>query len=111
MQEFAPESSAYRASVVPELDNAVVHYELIQPPVRNQGVQELVHSRAQSVLLAIKTGNTLPPIEVEHLPDLPHGYQYRVIDGYHRFYLSLGLGFTHLPVVIKPIFNWESLKG
>jgi hypothetical protein len=109
MQRFRPETRAFCASVEPGFENAVVSRELVQPPLRNPGVIGLVHLRAQFILEAIRSGAPLPPIEVDAAPDLPEPYRYRVRDGFHRFHLSGALGYTHLPVVIKPYFNLNAL--
>lgn len=102
MSSFVPASSAYVASVVPDFENAVVSIALIQPPVRDPNIPNFTQARALSVLEAIRRGVPLPPVEVDVPPHALGAHTYRLRDGFHRFHLSAVLGFTHLPVVIKP---------
>ncbi len=109
MSSFIPTSPAYIASVVSNFENKNIPITLIQPPVRNLNTQNFNQARAHRLLKAIQQGVELPPVEVDEPPSHTLGvYIYRLCDGFHRFYLSEVLGFTHLPVVIKPYFNLET---
>ncbi len=109
MEGFRPESASFRAKDEVGFENVIVAREFVQPPTRNPGVNGIVTQRAQEMLKAIRSGTQLPPIEVDAAPDLPAPYRYRVRDGFHRYHLACGLGYTHLPVVIKPYFNLYAL--
>jgi len=60
-------------------------------------------ARLVSLLKGIATGAELDPVQLLELPQhdvwrMP--YQYRVRDGFHRFYASIAAGFESLPSVI-----------
>lgn len=110
MQSFVAAEIAYLAREPAEpLRNRLVPLSLVLPPPRNSGVAGINPDRALAVLRAISSGEPLPPVEVDEPPDIQTPYRYRVRDGFHRFHLSAALGFSHLPVVIKPYFNWIEL--
>jgi len=51
-------------------------------------------------------GVCVPAIQVH----MPHGGEKFVVrDGFHRYYLAVALGFTQLPVSIRPYFNFDEL--
>jgi hypothetical protein len=43
---------------------------------------------------------TLPLVEVSDM-DVGAPYKYRVVNGYHRYYASVAVGYSKLPIVIK----------
>ena len=54
-----------------------------------------------AVLSAIVSGTKLPPVEVlKARGPTVEGFKYTVKNGFHRFYASHALGFTHLPCII-----------
>lgn len=53
------------------------------------------HKRMMDILFGIKKDESLPPIEIE-IAD-PGQRKYRLRDGFHRFYASFDLKFTHIP--------------
>ncbi|MCP5143268.1 MAG: hypothetical protein H6978_00425 [Gammaproteobacteria bacterium] len=77
---------------------------LVRPPNRNRRVERLNCERSISILKAFATGVPLPAIEVDEPPDL-EDYLYRVRDGYHRFHLSVAVGYPRIPVSILPYFD------
>lgn len=109
LSAFSPLSSAYLATPAPKFPNEVISFLAVQPPIRDPGIHNLVFERAQSILQTIASGNPLPPIEVDTPPSFLAPYRFRVLDGFHRFHLSKALGFSHIPVVILPHFDWNSL--
>ena len=81
----------------------------MKPPARSPGVRSIDAERAASILGAIQRGEPLSPIEV-HVPNrIAAPYRYEVRDGFHRFHLSVGLGLSLLPVMVKPYFSWADL--
>ena len=64
------------------------------------------------VLTAIVTGEPLPPVKAcRTRAASAEGMSYKVFDGFHRFYASHALGFTHLPCVLVQDLGGESLFG
>jgi hypothetical protein len=60
-------------------------------------------ARLVSVLKGIATGADMEPVPLLELPQhdiWPVPYQYRVRDGFHRFYASIVAGFESVPAVI-----------
>jgi hypothetical protein len=95
MQGFKPSRSSYRCDgphdLIPLAD--------IEPPKRNAGIVfdggGFKRERTMTLLAAIRDDASLPPIRVA-----PAGRGYCVFDGFHRFYVSRNLGFSHIPVVV-----------
>jgi ParB-like nuclease domain len=57
------------------------------------------------VVRAMRSGDRLPPIWITEA-DLGL-YRYRLVDGLHRFYSAIALGFTHIPAIVQqPLFSW-----
>jgi len=75
----------------------------VRPPRRAPGVPGLVRERAVALLGGFQSKTPLPPIVAYAVPDPP--FAYRLGEGYHRYYLSLAVGFTHVPAVI--LTYWE----
>lgn len=49
------------------------------------------------VLKAIVSGTSLPTVQVSKTRTSAEGFGFKVRNGFHRFYASHALGFTHLP--------------
>lgn len=82
----------------------IVSRSLVKPPIRDNG--ELWFrdfTSIESILNALVYNEKLPPIEVKTLTGSSE-FQYTVIDGFHRFYLSLATNYSHLPVLVN---NWS----
>ncbi len=109
LREFSAKFTAFRVTLDTHFENAIVPRHQVQPPMRNPCVIGLVHERAQSILQAIARNEPLPPIEVVIAENMRPPYRYRVRDGFHRYHLSIALGFSHLPVVIKPDLNLDAI--
>jgi len=104
-----PSLGPYAWARVPDGACLVVPLSEVNPPARNPGVRGVDPEPAASILGAIQRGEPLPPIEVHEPPGIEAPYRYEVRDGFHRFHLSVGLGFSHLPVMVKPYFSWADL--
>jgi hypothetical protein len=58
--------------------------------------------RCMKILRGFANGDAIPPVLiVKQNPDTR--YLYRLTHGAHRFYLSIGAGFTHVPAVFDPL--------
>lgn len=78
----------------------VVPITEIEPPVRDAGMPPFRKYKLVPVLLAFTSpGCALPPVPVEQLDT--GSYQYRPINGYHRFYASVAVGYPMLPVILR----------
>lgn len=73
----------------------------IEPPTRSSGVPPFKKYKMVPVLLGFLSPEcALPPVEVNALPPSER-YRFRVRNGYHRYYASVAVGYTKLPVVIR----------
>lgn len=91
ISDFYPYARAY-ANVV-----AVPIVE-IEPPKRDAGMPPFRKYKLVPVLLAFHSPEcALPPVPVEPLSSGP--YRYRLINGFHRFYGSVAVGYSRLPVI------------
>lgn len=107
-REFSPKTRGYLASSDLRWPTTLIRLSEIAAPVRNVGVRTLDEERTVSILRAITSGQTLPAIEAD-IPPQASQFKYRVRDGYHRFYVSVALGFSHLPLSIRPYFDIAAL--
>jgi hypothetical protein len=74
----------------------------IEPPMRNAGVPPFKKYKMVPVLFALSSPEcALPPVEVDALP-ASATYRFRVYNGYHRYYASAAVGYSLVPVVIRP---------
>ena len=64
--------------------------------------------RVMRILQGFVADDLIPPVEISRLPD-GCGYTYKLTDGTHRFYLSIGAGFTHVPAVERP--DWRGIEA
>ena len=102
-------ASAYRDALSgnPHYDLPVecVPLDLIVPPVRTGGAPWFVDERLLRSLHGMVAGEAVPAVLGQRPNDDPAALV-EIVDGMHRFYASAALGFTHLPVAIRPY--WES---
>ncbi|MFK2877433.1 hypothetical protein [Rhodanobacter hydrolyticus] len=104
LADFHPASSGYRCG---DLHAQLIPLSEIQVPTSRTLV---VEERANAILVAINQSAPLPPVEVDEPPSrTATSCRYRLRDGFHRYHLSAALGFTHIPVAIKPFFDWNDL--
>jgi hypothetical protein len=102
--DFHPTSSGYCCD---DLHAQLIPLSEIQaPPGRTLVVEE----RANAILVAIGQSAPLPPVEVDEPPSsFAINCRFRLRNGFHRYHLSAALGFTHIPVAIKPFFDLNDL--
>jgi ParB-like nuclease domain len=76
---------------------AACSYRTAHERRRSAAVQEI--QALVPVLLGFTSPNcAIPPVRVAKLAD--NRYVYRVLDGYHRFYASIAVGYSKLPVIV-----------
>jgi hypothetical protein len=75
----------------------IVVIEDIEPPVRDIGLRN--EETVIKMLRGMRNNEEFPPIEVNKEKN-PSG-KYIVYDGYHRFYLSIAMGYTKIPIKEK----------
>jgi len=97
--------------------NTIFHYDFkfaddvhlvalsnISPPLRNgQKVWFRDNETVIGLLLAMKNKEPLPPVTVWGLGKKLKDF-YSIRDGFHRYYLSIAMGYTHLPILIN---DWD----
>jgi hypothetical protein len=100
MQDFKASTPAFRC----DMAHTLIALSDIEPPLRNEGVildaNGFRHNRMVRILVGLRVGDALPPIDVE-IADLGR-LPYRLRGGVHRYYASRTFGFTHIPVDIVP---------
>ncbi|OAI05412.1 hypothetical protein A1353_11540 [Methylomonas methanica] len=73
----------------------------IEPPQRSKAIEPFKKYKLVPLLLAFRSPECgLPPIQLVELEDAV--YRYRVTNGYHRFYSSIAVGYSHAPAVLFP---------
>jgi hypothetical protein len=107
-QDFKRASPSFSASSDPRWPTVLLPIVEVDAPVRDVGIVGLHEERTISILQAIVAAEALPPIEVHQTPSAVPG-RLSVRDGYHRYFLSIALGFTMVPVSIRPYFNFDAL--
>ncbi len=76
----------------------------ISPPLRDgQKVWFRDNETVIGLLLAMKNKEPLPPVTVWSLGKKLKDF-YSVRDGFHRYYLSIAMGYTHIPIRIN---DWD----
>ena len=71
----------------------------IEPPTRGNGIPQLEKYKLVPILLAFTSPEcALPPVKVSVYNSGP--YKYKLTNGYHRYYASLAVGYTMLPIVV-----------
>jgi hypothetical protein len=78
----------------------VIDLVQVKPPQRDPGTGLFKKYKLLPVLFALTSPEcSLPPITVERL--LGSSFQFSVTNGFHRYYASVAVGFSKLPVVIE----------
>lgn len=108
MNGWKSHASSYVATSDPQYPTTVVPLSEVAAPVRNKNVAWFKEQRMVDVLRGFRVGDKLPPIEVDE-PPTNTGFRYRVRDGFHRYYASAAVGFTQLPVSVRPYFDINAL--
>ncbi|MEN7430897.1 hypothetical protein VA599_09060 [Chromobacterium sp. TRC.1.1.SA] len=99
---FKRSASSFPSSSTPAWPTQLVSIADVTAPRRNKGIVGLGEERTISLLRAMVTGLELPPLEVHQPPDAT---KFVVRDGFHRYFLSIALGFSKLPVSVRPYFD------
>jgi len=89
------ENQLFPIEVVP-IEDVVVLFE------RGLGVPGLIPERANAILEDISKGIPLYPVNVYQKAVGTSGSKFELYHGYHRYHLSVAIGFTHIPVAINP---------
>lgn len=72
----------------------------IEPPVRDAGIVPFKKFKMVPVLMALMDPNgELPPITVMRISSNQR-YQYKVTDGFHRFYAAALAGYELIPALV-----------
>jgi hypothetical protein len=102
---FRATGNAYQASSTADFPTAILALVDVAPPKRQAGVRWFYKDRMVSILKGMVSGSVLPPIKIDRPPVIHAPHTYRLRDGFHRFYASVALGFSHLPVSELPYFD------
>jgi len=77
----------------------VVDITEIEPPTRNNGIPAFKKYKLVPVLMAFTSPECeLPPVHV--VKHSTGEYKYTVANGYHRYYASIAVGYSMLPVLV-----------
>jgi hypothetical protein len=103
-----PEGYAYAHISEDQLFSVeVVPIEEVAPFPRGAGVPGLLPERANAILRDISHGVLLHPVNVYQNAIGSAGPKFQLYHGYHRYYISVAIGFTHIPVAINLDQNHE----
>jgi len=98
MAGFTPGGGGYYLTQA-NTDWEVVPIGEVEPPMREIGVPPFKKYKMVPVLFAFQSPEcALPPVEVYAALEGP--YRFKVRNGYHRYYASIAVGFSKLPVKI-----------
>ena len=92
-------SAHYAVDDYADLPTVFVSLDSIEPPRRDPGLRDFDLTRLRRIANWIVKGDRIQPIEVGS-PATDTPYQYRIRNGFHRFYLCKALGFTLIPTVL-----------
>jgi hypothetical protein len=103
MSGFARRGWAYRSSTA-----EVVPLDDIEPPFRTKRLDANGFDRVRmvSILKGFVADAEIPPVDLLILPPLADmtsrpPFEFRVLQGVHRFYASVAAGFADLPVTTR----------
>lgn len=103
MRAFSPRSQYYPYDPK-SVEVEIVRIDTIRPRRRDPGVSPFKKYKMVPVLLAFTSPEcALPPVPARRI-EASNTYFLDLIDGFHRFYASIAVGYSHLPVVIRPNF-------
>jgi hypothetical protein len=98
LQKFKPSRSAFRC----DLPHILIALSEIEMPMRlphaTLDANGFSRERMMRILAGIRNDDAMPPIEVEKAD--PGQRPYRLRAGFHRFYASFTVGFSHVPAEI-----------
>jgi hypothetical protein len=84
----------------------IVPLDRVEPPQNNGVARFLVNDRLRRVLQGFAAGTPLPAVLGQRLNDDSMA-DIQLVDGAHRFFASVAVGFTHLPVAVRPFWSFE----
>ena len=96
------------------LDTSAEIIEIVNicPPLRKPGVwldfNGFDAERTKNILYGMTANEKLPPVELIVIPNYDafyRPYQYGLINGFHRYFCSLALGYSALPAVVREPFQ------
>lgn len=120
---FTPTSQSYLCTT--EANEVILKLDEIAPPLRQpkviqdhhhgfrrQGAIDAGRGGMVDVLRAIVSDIRLPPVNVRRVRGISaEGFCYVVQAGFHRFYASYALGFSHLPCLLGADWQPEGQFG
>lgn len=105
LSTFQPRSTSFRALSTEEWPTIVVPISTINVFRRNPGVANFEEARMMAILHAIAIDEALPPVQVHEAKD----GRFDLADGFHRYHASVVLGFSALPVSVRPRIDIHAL--
>jgi hypothetical protein len=102
---FERSTVSFAATSSPKWPTELVSIQYVAIPQRDPGNRILHKERTISLIQAIISGCEVPPLEV-HRP--PQAGRLAVRDGFHRYFISVALGFPMLPVSVRPYFDLDA---
>lgn len=100
MRQFHPNSSGFYPYHTTSEPVELVSIEVVEPPSRGPIIEEFKKYKLVPVLLAFQSPEcALPPVQVKRVSS-PSKFQYRVHNGFHRFFASVAAGYSKLPVTV-----------
>jgi hypothetical protein len=91
-------SAHYPCAPYKDLPTVFITLDIIEAVRRDPGTRDFDIPRLRRLADGITKGHPIPPIEISS-PARDEAYQYRVCNGFHRFYLCKELGFKSIPAV------------
>lgn len=108
MENFVPSSDHYTTKQ--SSYSEIVAVEDVEPPFReNRQLWFRGRESVIAVLTMMRTGEELDPIEVWSR-EKTRTEKYRVKHGFHRFYLSIAIGYPKLPIKVTEFVLAEFLE-
>jgi len=101
MSDWRPQSLLYPYKPSNDQQVDVVNISDIEPPQRDPGVAPFKKYKLVPVLLAFQSPEcALPPVCIA---DSTNGAgRHLLLNGFHRYYASVAVGYTQIPVVVLP---------
>ena len=110
--QWRPSRSSYVASAYQDAESNQPHNDLsislipihlIEPPRTKSTARALVNFRLERILKGFVTSSVLPAVLGQQKGNNPIAHV-EIIDGAHRYYASIAVGFTHLPVALRKFY-------
>ena len=97
MEDFKPKSRYYPCATPRGQTVEVVPLADVEPPQRSPGTPTFRKYKLVPILLAFRSPECrLPPVQVEAASC--GSYRFKLLNGFHRFYASVAVGYSHLPI-------------